>query len=487
MKAITRHSRCIHHSQELSDFTYSQIISNQINYFSHVNRINRSFYISLINFENIHNDERNEVQLHENNHFLPSNLMVSTLKSSIQFPNLSRGIEELNLNIESMKDLNEYNSRFVLKELILKYNLNSNEIAYLSKELSLPKQYFISLQQRTKHISRHGRIIKNKEIRKKITDWLQNNNIESVSDLKIKELANILNVSIISLKRYIYYCNQIPGVITDESKNILKKWLENNANARPSKYQLSLLCNETGLAKFQIFNLISYFKANQPGKVTPKVKEIIKAWVQKHERSPNSQERKDLEKETGLNAYQVRRCIQVALGSQKSISPKAKEIIKKWKLENNWRKPNEIERVELQEITGLSSYQLSMLLSIKPPRHFLKERFNQLEEWINSNINNIEKDIDSNINIASKTFGLDKNSVKEQIKKKIGSSNKIKITENSKSILSNWVLNNNNSPTKTQKLILQQQTGLNLSQIISQIKYLRKTMAKQNNSINLVN
>lgn len=293
-------------------------------------------------------------------------------------------------------------------------------------------------------------------------------------------LASILNcdnpkeVSYFINKINILISNWVKGEVTQEEKEFIFKWLKEHDFRSPTQEERKNIALKTGLARTQIQNQVTLLKeANLD--VTSFSKNKIFNWFKEHQRLPSPEEREQLKKDTGISRRQLNFQLYKLMDPKKIITESIRNKIHSFLQNNNFQFPNRSERKILLQETGISSRQLnSLLFSMRQYPH---------------NFESVEKCRDILINwLKQNDYRSPSKEEREELMKVTGLP-RLKLnnmvvflrerrgvhTEKTRSIIQNWLKNNNYSiPTEQEYKLLKEKTQLSQHQVYSQVYYWRK-------------
>lgn len=332
-----------------------------------------------------------------------------------------------------------------------------------------------------------------KENRGEITDnnkniikvWIdQNNRKPTLEERKLLQYQTGLSRT--QLNTQIRILNSKKGRVTSQNKKIIKDWLVANGFRSPTSEERLILEQETGLSRDQVSKQILYMQ-DKSGRITEETKQIIRNWLKENpNKNPTSNDRIILQKETNCSQQQITNLIRSLRIPQGSITLEVKEYIKSWLINNNNKSPNNLERELLMKETNLSYDQLRNLIrrqlqlfKIGKSIIISKEIKEQLKNWLQT-LNGI-KPTNEEITQKSKEFGLTKEQLYFQIRS-ITREKKAILSKEIKDQLLQWMKENNfRSPNKDERDQLETLTGLGRMQLNFQLYLIRKKHISENN------
>lgn len=351
-----------------------------------------------------------------------------------------------------------------------------------------------------------------------VNEWFETHTYEFPNKRSLQELKVITGLKYSQLYSLIHRMLDIKGVIDQEKKNIIINWGKNNDFKFPMKEELKHLSNITGLGNTQIREILRKFREDKPGVVTLDSKLYIREWIKKNERIPNNNERKEILKVIKLNGSQFRNLLHSILQSSGKLTNEKKLFIYNYILTfkllyskdiiNEYSNINEctvesskhlkqseslirslinqgysfeLSKDEIESLsknTNLSEKQIRYIISLLFENRipFTQDKkeiiLNYIKELQRYPLRNERKELE-------RRTGLAPSQIREYLKN-IKTSPGILSKETIK-IIRNW-MNDNENPSKDEKLNLMMKTGLNQKQLNYQIRNFRDDPKKINDS-----
>lgn len=316
----------------------------------------------------------------------------------------------------------------------------------------------------------------NPSIKTFIREWMNSMNVDmnnrapSQEEWKYLESeTGISRNSLVKLIKIISISNK-QGIVTNESKDIIIKWLEENEYRKPTIQERDELLKQTGWSKEQLIHQIQYYR-DPSGEITHESKSIISRWIEKHKRIPTKEERDILQEQTCLSRWQLQFQIESFLSQKKQITPEDRQFVSKWLKDNHTNQPSQEQRLFLLKETKLTSKQLSKLIRyIQDIRGEVSPEAKEIiQMWLMEN-NMRKPNMKEKIEIQKRTrLGIQQI---ESLCRKFLEQRPGELSKINKEIILSWESSN---PLERISLTeLSKKTGLNRTQIHSQLQLIRK-------------
>eukprot|EP00818_Percolomonas_sp_WS_P010819 CAMPEP_0117452752 /NCGR_PEP_ID=MMETSP0759-20121206/9804_1 /TAXON_ID=63605 /ORGANISM="Percolomonas cosmopolitus, Strain WS" /LENGTH=550 /DNA_ID=CAMNT_0005245631 /DNA_START=326 /DNA_END=1978 /DNA_ORIENTATION=- len=194
----------------------------------------------------------------------------------------------------------------------------------------------------------------------------------SVPEKEIHQLAGDMQMSLDRVRQMIFREQQRRrrGEITQNTKEAIFSWFEahfgdgesfrrdGSPGRSPTREQVQHLSRTFHLSPTQIRSLFRQF-IDPPQSMTPQKKEIVRQWVEKHQRRPQStQESSDLKTHAGLSSAQLSLLLTRFLDPRCELNPEKRAIISNWMRERHFEQPTTSEVREFQPKVGVAVRQI---------------------------------------------------------------------------------------------------------------------------------
>lgn len=381
-------------------------------------------------------------------------------------------IPQLNNQIHYLREENETLSKFA-KQYIEEWLENNNyRIPTFEEKIEIKNSIKISKKQLDTQINKliEKTNDENKDFKEIINTWLEKNNFRSPTSEERLELQNLTRMGRHRLNCALQRLREIRGEVTEDIKIIISNWMKENNFRNPNKLEKEYLLQRTGISRTQLYYLIRKNMEHIPSDKIEQARIFVSNWADKNTTRPNKDEIAYLLQETQLALRQLNTMLQSLREKNGIISQESKNILKQWLHENDFRtKLTSKEKFLLLKQTGWNKNQLKAQLRIMTEfqGEISAETQAILKNWINSNQGRSPNQEERKILIEQ--TGWSPSQLRHQIRMVLNP--KGEITENSKSILRQWLVENKfNLPNREQRSHLLEITGWNTKQLLDQIK-----------------
>ena len=148
------------------------------------------------------------------------------------------------------------NDRGVLQEDI---HLSESEMNALSQEMGITVRQLYEIIWHLKDSNTSGVITKEKK--NTISNWMIKHGQNKPKGKELTLLCNELHLSRVQIQHIASKILDPKQVITEESRQMVKRWLEEHQFARPSKNQLDEIQRIAMLSRQQIHDMIRYLRS----------------------------------------------------------------------------------------------------------------------------------------------------------------------------------------------------------------------------------
>uniref|UniRef100_A0A7S1PI40 Uncharacterized protein n=1 Tax=Percolomonas cosmopolitus TaxID=63605 RepID=A0A7S1PI40_9EUKA len=182
------------------------------------------------------------------------------------------------------------------------------------------------------------------------------------SESGIHNLSSLLSVDVTTVRNALKAIRRrirdSTGRVTDDARNFVEEWKTKNfvgKKNKPSSHDLQYLCDETELSRAQLMYLL-----DSPGEITPDKISVLEAWVDEYSGVSLAQEDiLKLKEKTGLSSAQIKSKVNALKDTAGEITTAVKEQIHAYLVERDFGKLSKAEFQNLKHHTRLSSAQLS--------------------------------------------------------------------------------------------------------------------------------
>jgi len=275
--------------------------------------------------------------------------------------------------------------RLILKEWVTTHKSHSRptpiQLKRLMNQTNLSKKQILgtlrTLAQHRGHLS--------SESKKIVLKWLEDNHFRKPTPLERDALLKETKWNREQLKQQIEIMRDPPGELTEESKQIVSAWLEENDYRMPTKLERDSLREYTQWSRKQLtFQIESLRMAKR--RITDGDRQIVLEWLTSNgNRNPTPEERHVLMRETNLTPRQLAKAIWYLRDPPGQLTDEAKEYVQEWLLKHGMRNPSIEEKRDIQRHTGLNLEQIRAqirALTQKRPGKITPEAKEKIREWL---------------------------------------------------------------------------------------------------------
>jgi len=268
----------------------------------------------------------------------------------------------------------------------------------------------------------------------------------------------------------IYYYKQKRARITERAHKIVRDWLKEHNKVKPTTEEKRELCQRTGLTRFQIKYLFSYY-LDPPGKVTSEKKEFI---VNEHKKifsdsdsSHNSGLTNEIlqiwKEHTHLNSAQIRSILSFDKTPPGAITEEKRATLRDWLFAHPHKRLTRQQKKQLRNRLKLAPSQFRYLMTslLEKNGEMTQEKKDTIESWLKAhNTTRLPKDVRQQFQKTLKLSARQIIGIVFHLNHEAGS-----LTDQNKKVLTDWLERNDRRPAEKETHQLMQQTGLNRIQV----------------------
>uniref|UniRef100_A0A7S1KU25 Uncharacterized protein n=1 Tax=Percolomonas cosmopolitus TaxID=63605 RepID=A0A7S1KU25_9EUKA len=149
----------------------------------------------------------------------------------------------------------------------------------------------------------------------------------------------------------------VSGTVNQQTKDIVRSWLQDNNFRSPTHEERQQLLTETGWSSSQLSVQLFDLKETN-GSITAEKERIIEEWIQLHKRKPKGLEIQQIRDKTNLSRVQIYYLVRKIMDPPGKVTEETKEIVWQWLLKNDGGKPSKTQKGTLLNETGWNLEQL---------------------------------------------------------------------------------------------------------------------------------